>query len=62
MHRLMSRLFAGLSLAALMSLTLSGCGGGATQTGTAPEPHSATVGGGHGEVGGAAGPDAPGGQ
>jgi hypothetical protein len=59
MQRLMSRLFLGISVAASISLTLPGCGGGATQTGTAPEAHSATIGGDHGAVGGAAGPDAP---
>ena len=61
MHRMMSRLFLGISLAASISLTLSGCGGGATETGTAPVEHSATVGGEHGAVSGAAGPEAPGG-
>lgn len=59
MQRLMSRALVGLSLVACLSL-MSGCGSGATQTGTAPEAHSPTVGG-HGEVSGAAGPDAPGG-
>ena len=59
MHRLMSRLFLGISLAASISLTLSGCGGGTTETGTAPVAHDAAVGGHEGQVGGAAGPDAP---
>ncbi|MEW4571385.1 hypothetical protein AB1L88_26220 [Tautonia sp. JC769] len=57
----MSRVVVRLSLAAIVCLPLmSGCGSGATQTGTAPEAHSPTVGG-HGAVSGAAGPEAPGG-